>query len=61
VSPQPIAVGEHKPKELLEFSWINTVFGNLKSSFAGAYHAFDHTNHDFRYPAAWLREAEGTS
>ena len=51
---QPIVVGGRKPKELPEFSWINTVLGNLKTSFGGAYHAFDFTNHGLRYLAAFV-------
>ena len=51
---QPIVVGGRKPKELPEFSWINTVLGNLKTSFGGAYHAFNFTNHGLRYLAAFV-------
>lgn len=36
-----IIVGGRKPKDLPQFSWVNTVLGNLKTSFGGAYHAFD--------------------
>ncbi len=51
---QPIVVGGRKPKDLPEFSWINTVLGNLKTSFGGAYHAFDFSKYGFRYLAAFV-------
>lgn len=38
---QPTIVGARKPRDLPEFSWINTLLGNFKTSFGGAYHAFD--------------------
>lgn len=41
---QVIIVGTRKPKDLPQFHWINTVLGNLKTSFGGAYHAFHFTN-----------------
>jgi hypothetical protein len=50
---QPIVVGARKPKNLPEFSWINTVLGNLKTSFGGAYHAFDFAQYGTRYLAAF--------
>lgn len=51
---QPIVVGGRKPKELPEFNWINTVLGNLKTSFGGAYHAFDFAKYELRYLAAFV-------
>ena len=50
---QPITVGTRKPKDLPEFSWINTVLGNLKTSFGGAYHAFDFAKYGSRYLGAF--------
>lgn len=50
---QPIIVGARKPKDLPEFSWVNTVLGNLKTSFGGAYHAFDFAKYGSRYLAAF--------
>ena len=38
---QAVIVGTRKPEDVPEFSWVNTVLGNLKTSFGGAYHAFD--------------------
>jgi hypothetical protein len=39
---------------LPEFNWINTVLGNLKTSFGGAYHAFDFAKYGIRYLAAFV-------
>ena len=50
---QPIVVGGRKPKDLPEFSWINTGLGNLKTSLGGAYHAFDFAKYGSRYLAAF--------
>jgi hypothetical protein len=51
---QPIIVGGCKPKDLPEFSWINTILGNLKTSLGGAYHAFDFAKYGSRYLAAFV-------
>ena len=37
----PVVVGKHRLSELPDFLWVNTVLGNVKTSLAGAYHAFD--------------------
>ena len=50
---QPTIVAGRKPKDLPEFQWINTVLGNLKTSFAGSYHAFDFQKYASRYLAAF--------
>lgn len=50
---QPTIVAGRKPKDLPEFQWINTVLGNLKTSFAGSYHAFDFRKYAARYLAAF--------
>lgn len=44
-----ILVGARKPKELPEFSWVNTVLGNLKTSRGGAYHGFGFAKYGARY------------
>ncbi len=36
-----------------EFLWINTILGNLKTSFGGAYHAFDFAKDGSRYLAGF--------
>ncbi|WPL17630.1 Transposase [Thiorhodovibrio winogradskyi] len=48
-----IVVGGLKPKDLPEFNWINTILGNLKTSFGGAYHAFDFSKYASRYLATF--------
>lgn len=32
-----------------QLHWVNTLLGNLKTSMAGTYHAFDHTRYAARY------------
>jgi hypothetical protein len=44
-----IVVAGRKPEELPEFHWVNTVLGNLKTSFGGAYHAFNFAKYGTRY------------
>lgn len=46
---QPTVVGARKPKDLPMFHWINTVPGNLKTSFSGAYHSLDFGKYAERY------------
>jgi hypothetical protein len=36
----PIVIGQRKPREVPEFARMNTVLGNLKTTLAGAHHAF---------------------
>ena len=50
---QAVIVGTRKPKDLPKFSWINTIVGNLKTSFGGTYHAFDFAKYGTRYLAAF--------
>lgn len=50
---QAVIVGARKPEEVPEFSWVNTVLGNLKTSFGGAYHAFDFAKYGTRYLATF--------
>jgi hypothetical protein len=46
---QPTVVGTRKPKDLPMFRWVNTVLGNLKTGFSGAYHSFDFGKYAERY------------
>ena len=48
----PTVVGDRKPKQLPMFRWVNTVLGNLKTSFSGAYHAFGYSKYAERYLGA---------
>jgi hypothetical protein len=50
---RPIVVGDRKPKDLPEFRWVNTILGNLKTSFSGTYHGFDFAKYGTRYLAAF--------
>jgi hypothetical protein len=43
---QPLVVGNAKPAQLSKFTWISTVLGNLKTSFAGTFHAFKFAKYD---------------
>ena len=52
-SHQAIIIGLRKPNEVPEFGWVNTILGNLKTSFSGAYHAFDFAKYGTRYLAAF--------
>ena len=49
----PIVVGGRKPKDLPQFKWVNTVLGNLKTSFGDAYHALDFDKYGARYLGAF--------
>jgi hypothetical protein len=51
---ETIVEGGRKPKEIPELTWINTIIGNLKTSFSGAYHAFNFTKYGTRYLAAFV-------
>ena len=52
-SHQAIIIGPRKPNEVPEFGWINTILGNLKTSFSGAYHAVNFAKYGTRYLAAF--------
>ena len=49
---QPVVVGNRKPRDLPDFLWVNTVLGNVKTSLAGAYHAFEFGKYAERYLGA---------
>lgn len=49
----PTVMAGRKPKDVPDFKWINTVLGNLKTSFSGCYHAFDFKKYATRYLAAF--------
>jgi len=50
-SHQSTVIAGRKPKEGLEFQWINTALGNLKTTLLGCYHAFDFRKYATRYLA----------
>jgi hypothetical protein len=45
---------QHQVKELPEFNWINTVFGNLKTSLGYAYYALDFAKYGTRRFGAFV-------
>lgn len=52
-SHHPSVMAVRKPKDVPEFRWVNTVFGNLKTSLSGCYHAFDFQKYAARYLAVF--------
>ena len=50
---QAIIIGLRKPHQVPEFGWLNTLLGNLKTRFSGAYHAFKYAKYATRYLAAF--------
>ena len=50
---QAMIIGRRKPNQVPEFGWLNTILGNLKTSFSGTYHAFNFAKYGSRYLAAF--------
>ena len=48
-----VVTGGKHPNELPQFRWINTLLGNLKTSFSGTFHAFNFDKYARRY-LRWL-------
>jgi len=46
-------VGLRKPRDLLQFRWVNTVLGNLKTMVSGAYKALRYRKYGDRYLGAF--------
>ena len=44
-----VVTGGKHPKDLPQFRWINTLLGNLKTSFSGTFHAFNFDKYARRY------------
>ena len=51
---QRIIVGARKPKDLPQFSWLNTILGNFKTSLSGIYHAINFAKYGSRYMAVFV-------
>jgi transposase-like protein len=49
---EPVIVSGRKPKDVDLLPWVNTVLGNVKTGFSGAYHAFDFGKYAERYLGA---------
>ncbi len=45
-----VVTGGNHPNDLPQFRWINTLLGNLKTSFSGTLHAFNFGKYARRYP-----------
>ncbi len=54
---QAIIIGLRKSNQVPEFGWLNTILGNLKTSFSGAYHAFNFAKYGSRCLAAFAYRA----
>jgi hypothetical protein len=48
-SHEAIVTGGKHPSELPQFRWVNTLLGNLKTSFNGTFHAFNFDKYARRY------------
>ena len=46
---EAIVIGGKHPSDLPQFRWINTLLGNLKTSFNGTFHAFNFDKYARRY------------
>ena len=44
-----VVTGGKHPNDLPQFRWINTLLGNLKTSFSGTFHAFNFAKYARRY------------
>jgi transposase-like protein len=54
-----IVVGARKPRELPQFTWINTVLGNLKTMVNGAHKPFKFTKYAAHYLGAFAYRFNG--
>ena len=48
---EPFVVGQLRPKDLPQFTAINTTLGNLKTAIADTYHSFSFSKYAHRYLA----------
>lgn len=48
-----VVVGARKPRELPQFTWVNTVLGNLKTMVSGAYKSFRFRKYASQYLGAF--------
>jgi len=47
-------MGDLLPRDLSEFTWVNTVLGNLKTTLAGAYNAVRYRKYPANYQTAFV-------
>lgn len=48
-----VVVGQRKPREMPQFTWVNTVLGNLKTMINGAHKSFNFTKYAVHYLGAF--------
>ena len=48
-----IVVGQRKPRDLPQFTWVNTILGNLKTMIGGGYKAFKFNKYATHYLGAF--------
>ena len=48
-----VVVGERKPRDLPQFTWVNTILGNLKTMIGGGYKAFKFNKYASHYLGAF--------
>lgn len=48
-----IVVGNRKPRDMPQFTWVNTVLGNLKTAISGGHKAFKFANYASSYLGAF--------
>jgi hypothetical protein len=48
-----IVVGNRKPRDMPQFRWVNSVLGNLKTAFSGAYKSSRFRKYATRYLGAF--------
>jgi transposase-like protein len=48
-----VVVGQRKPREMPQFTWVNTVLGNLKTMVNGGHKAFDFAKYATNYLGAF--------
>ena len=48
-----VVVGDRKPRDMPQFTWVNTVLGNLKTMIKGGYKAFKFAKYASHYLGAF--------
>jgi len=56
-----LSPGSKHPNELPQFRWINTLLGNVKTSFTSTFHAFNFDKYARRNPVATASVSTGAS
>lgn len=54
-----IVVGDRKPRDLPQFTWVNTVLGNLKTAISGGHKAFKFAKYASSYLGAFAYRFNG--